>query len=228
MAELSWDEIRSEFADFLFRAGEPMRHVGWETGVVFAFCILFVALITTALLRHSWRFSKPALPRLTIKGAAHSFTSNLRLNGAQYLAFRKVGGGIQSPQARTVIAQDSSKYYVITIVDAERKRPVLYKEMLIQPGQGRGHLIENEIQVDQADLTRIRLNNLYDDDDAEGQPVSGKYDLYIRPVRWWDVRHWLLHPNREIRLVVWVTIISTLIPILMDVGESAAHLLGTG
>jgi len=40
--------------------------------------------------------------------------------------------------------------------------------------------------------------------------------VFVRPVQWYDVRHWLQHPNREIRIVIWVTIITTTLPVLFD------------
>ncbi|MDP1555040.1 MAG: hypothetical protein Q8L84_06235, partial [Hyphomonas sp.] len=30
--------------------------------------------------------------------------------------------------------------------------------------------------------------------------VDGTFDLFVRAVRWWDVRHWIFHPDREIRV----------------------------
>lgn len=87
--------------------------------------------------------------------------------------------------------------------------------------KGHGAVDNEKIQLSTDDLTTVRLKNGHPDDDddlnSEGRPnpVSGRYDVYIRPVRWYDVRHWLLHPNREIRIVVWVTIITTMFPMLL-------------
>jgi hypothetical protein len=48
-----------------------------------------------------------------------------------------------------------------------------------------------------------------------------EYNVYIRPVLWYHVRHWLTHPNREIRIVVWVTSITTSAPLLIEIIGSA-------
>jgi len=66
-------------------------------------------------------------------------------------------------------------------------------------------------------LTEIRLNNGFEEDDNPESEIVGQYDVYIRKVRWYDIRHWLLHPNREIRIVIWVTLITTTLPVLLDI-----------
>ena len=118
------------------------------------------------------------------------------------------------------MAKEMDGHFVVTIVESTSKRVCVYKEMHLQYVQKNGAVQSDQIQLAADDLTAVRRRNGYTDDDDESGPealvlVNGRYDVYIRPVRWYDVRHWLLHPNREIRIVVWVTLITTLFPMLL-------------
>jgi hypothetical protein len=78
------------------------------------------------------------------------------------------------------------------------------------------------IQLDTSGATEVRNMNGYEEDGDLNSGVSVReYNVYIRPVLWYHVRHWLTHPNREIRIVVWVTSITTSAPLLIEIIGSA-------
>ena len=147
------------------------------------------------------------------------YQDNLRISPEDYLAFHGLQSKLSfdSEQVKGLLKKDSSRYYVVTIVESGKARALIYKELLLQVATRRGRAAPGSIQLDQQLLTDIRLGNGYEEDDAEGADIISKYNIYLRRVRWYDVRHWLLHPNREIRIVVWVTLITTTLPVLLDV-----------
>ncbi len=122
---------------------------------------------------------------------------------------------------RKLVQKDASKYYLVTIVEKGRPIALVYREMRLQVPRRNGRVQPNTLQLDADSLSLVRLGNSQpDDDDVTQSPapefLNGTYNVYVRPVRWYDIRHWLLHPNREVRIVVWVTLITTTVPVLLD------------
>lgn len=138
------------------------------------------------------------------------------MNVDDYKSFIGFGGPIDSEAWNSRRAEETSRHYVVTIVERTQKRVVLYKEMIVGPGRKKGGVNPAFIQLGQEDLSHVRLNNGHDDDDLPDAEISGDYDVYIRKVRWFDIRHWLLHPNREVRIAVWVSLLTTALPTAKD------------
>lgn len=204
--------------DFWNTATNPLRHLTWQTGTLFLLLALLVALIAGLLLRYSWVFSKPALRDVIIKRVPHTFQGHLRLSPPDYLKFHKRSPllSIEDTAQQELMNKDSSRYYLVTVVESGKRRAIIYKEMRLHVATRRGRVHERTAQFDQEDLTTIRVNNGYEEDDHPEADIAGTYNIYIRRVRYYDVRHWLMHPARDIRTVVWVTIITTSLPILID------------
>jgi len=49
-----------------------------------------------------------------------------------------------------------------------------------------------------------KSNNTANDGAGNNTGDLGPLDVFLRRVRPWDIRHWINHPNREIRLAIWV------------------------
>ncbi|RYD86982.1 MAG: hypothetical protein EOP50_21540 [Sphingobacteriales bacterium] len=209
----------SAWDDFWHSAVDPLHKLTWQTGTILLFLVLLVALLATVLLRYSWVFSKPAVRNIVIKRVPHTFQGNLRLSPPDYLKFHKLSSALStdSPAYENLVKRDSSRYYLITIVETGKRRAILYKEMRLHAPTRRGRAQQNTIQLDQEDLTAIRLNNGYEEDDHPEAEIAGTYNVYIRRVQYFDIRHWLMHPARDIRTVVWVTLITTSLPTLIEV-----------
>jgi hypothetical protein len=197
-----------------------IRNLNWQAAIVLLSILILASLLATWVLRISWRFRKPTLVKREIKPNAHLYTDHLRLSKADAAFLLET----DSNQAGAIIADrmanEKKGHFVITIVESTSRRVCVYREMHLQYVQRRGAVDSGKIQLAADDLTAVRRRNGYTDDDDESGPegivlVNGTYDVYIRSVRWFDIRHWLLHPNREIRIVVWVTIITTLFPMLL-------------
>ncbi len=201
---------------------QQLRDLNWQAALVLAAIGLAAALAATWFLRISWRFREPTFANRLVKGAAHTYSDHLRLNRQDCAKMLETSPETPAIKLAERMRAEHAGHFVVTIVESTTKRVCLYKEMHLQfVGRGGGVVDSERVQLGVDDLTTVRLKNGHPDDDddkdANGHsiPVSGRYDVYIRPVQWYDVRHWLLHPNREIRIVVWVTIITTLFPMLL-------------
>ncbi|MBL8545675.1 MAG: hypothetical protein JNL81_04380 [Hyphomonadaceae bacterium] len=202
-------------------AVDPLHLLTWQTAALFAFLILSAALIATWLLSISWiwPWTRPLIAAGAIKPGAHTYKDHVRLSTADYLRFHRLGEGASKTAAAVTNARqrDLEHYYVVTIVERQKRKVVVYRELKLQcPMGGKYQTSTNEVQLDEALLTQVRFENGNVEDDEPDTPIAGTYDVYVRRVRWYDVRHWLLHPNREIRIVIWVTLITTTVPMLRD------------
>lgn len=70
-------------------------------------------------------------------------------------------------------------------------------------------------------LLKSRSASDEDDDTAANEGAVGQFDVFVRQITPWDVRHWLHHPNREIRIGLWVAMFAT----FLEFGPDAARLL---
>ncbi|MAN47035.1 MAG: hypothetical protein GYB49_08675 [Alphaproteobacteria bacterium] len=83
----------------------------------------------------------------------------------------------------------------------------------------------NAVRVDAETLTKLKIGSASKSDDGTSDSigVDGQFDIFAREVRWWDVRHWLFHPNREIRYALYVALFAATLeyssPILGLVGH---------
>lgn len=197
-----------------------LRALNWQAAMVLISIGFAFMLLATWMLMISWRFRKPTLSKREVKPNAHLYTDHLRLCKADAAQLLETDVGQSSQTIADRMTNEMKGHFVVTIVESTSRRVCVYREMHLQYVQRRGAVDFGKIQLAADDLTAIRRKNGYTDDDEESGPdglvlVNGTYDLYIRPVHWYDVRHWLLHPNREIRIVVWVTMITTLFPMLL-------------
>jgi hypothetical protein len=200
----------------------PLRDLTWQTFSLLALILLTGALVATWLLSTSWMWpwTQPVVKAGTIKSGPHTYKDHLRLSTADYLRFHKLKSGLSfnDPAVQRRRTHDLEHYYVVTLVERQKRKVVVYRELKLQcPIGGRYQTQPSEVQLDEALLTQVRFENGNVEDDEPGTPIAGQYDVYIRKVRWYDVRHWLLHPNREIRIVIWVTLITTTLPTLLDI-----------
>jgi hypothetical protein len=200
----------------------PLHALTWQTFTLGVMILLAAALVATWLLSISWAWpwTKPLVKAGAIKAGPHTYKDHLRLSTVDYLRFHRLkeGASMNDPAVQRMKTRDLERYYVVTIVERQKRKVVSYQEMKLQcPMGGRYQTQPNEIQLDEALLTQVRFENGNVEDDEPGTPISGAYDVYVRNVRWYDVRHWLLHPNREIRILIWVTLITTTLPTLLDV-----------
>jgi hypothetical protein len=220
----------SRFLNAFWNDGtEPLKHLTLQTGLIVVLAGLIGWLLARIVRSATWRFRQPIERGLQIAPTPHTNNGTIALSLEEYI--RKFADNpevllLNSPtRAARVqwVAEKQrrvrSKFFVMTLVerqlDAPRwlGTPVLTKE--VQVWVKSAPPAEGCLQLDNACLREVRDKNTSSLDDLEG-PIQGAYDLYMREVSVLDVRHWLVHPNREIRIAVWVTIISMIVPVLFD------------
>lgn len=72
---------------------------------------------------------------------------------------------------------------------------------------------EHEVRTDPETMRILKKGSSspLDDDTDDSFGVDGVFDMFVRPIRWWDVRHWFFHPNREVKIGVRVAVFITAI-----------------
>ncbi|RAN38232.1 hypothetical protein [Hyphomonas pacifica] len=108
-----------------------------------------------------------------------------------------------------------NRYFVV--IFRENSKTVLKRELKILPVWVKTK--ENEVRADgeTARLLKKGSASLRDDDTDAAHGVDGVFDLFVRPIRWWDVRHWLFHPNREVKVGVRVAFFITALEYSSDI-----------
>ena len=208
---------QSILADFFGEALGPFRAVRWQTVVLLLFSFSVGMFFFAWVARISWRFrSDPLIATAKIRKDGHSWNGNLGVTVDDYLKFhssQKVKG------IRNILRdrKDAKTFYVISFVDADKRALVFEKELKLWPKQGSGTLQASTVQLDWDVLSRFRESNFYVDDDDFDKEISGAYDIYVRRAHWYDLRHWLLHPDRDVRLTVWVFLMTTFIPPIVSI-----------
>ncbi len=223
--------LAEAWAQFSTAALKPLRHATPQTALMLAFVILIAWLVTRFIRSATWRFSKPVATSLEVMTTYHTNAGTIALSPEEYIrAFASdpelylVRNSTKAARMQWGAERDKREhghYFVVTLVertDPNTPRilgtPVLNREMRVWRKSNPPK--EGLLQLDLSSLREVRDRNNSSADDVDGEPVSGLYDLYIRRVRWWDVRHWLVHPNREIRIAIWVTIISAVVPTALE------------
>lgn len=213
---------------FWASATRPLHYLTLQSGLLVALVILLAWLITRIVRSATWRFAKPIATGLEIMTTHHTTADKIALSPEEYIrAFASDPNTLLSRNTTRVSRlawgaerhkREQHSYFVFTLVQRDDPQktprflgtPVLTKEMQVWRKSNPPR--EGLVQLDLASLREVRDRNNSSSDDDDGVLVEGHYDLYMRRVRWWDIRHWLVHPNREIRIAIWVTIISTVVP----------------
>lgn len=203
----------------------PLHALGWQTGSLLLLIFLVAALAATWIMRASYILRKPKLSGVKIVTTPHTANSDVGLSFEDYIR-------AMEPQAETLLAslqtqtqkrqwctdtmrRERPRHFVVTIVDRDARNVVLYRELrLWAKAQA---LPAGQMQLDSDCLQEVRRTNAYPEDDLTGAEIQGAYNVYVRRPQWYDIRHWLLHPNREIRIAIWVAIITTALPSLWSI-----------
>ncbi|MEM6626122.1 MAG: hypothetical protein AAGA72_18695 [Pseudomonadota bacterium] len=112
----------------------------------------------------------------------------------------------------------NQRYFVVEVREGGRR--LLRKELKIYAWPY-NNMSESEFQVDAETLRALKDGSQSKLDDETGNSVGadGSFDIFFRIVRWWDVRHWLNHPSREIRYALYVAIFAASLEYSADIFE---------
>ncbi len=148
---------------------------------------------------------------------AHRMARLLEENGLD-------GQGLRA--TATVLNQKfGSKYFMVEF--RESGSFLFRKELKLRAGWY--NYPDNEIRTDAKTLEKLKSESMSreDDDTDRSEGAIGTFDLFLRPVRPLDLRHWLYHPKREIRLAIWVAIFAAFLEYSADIVQLAKTLSTT-
>ena len=203
-----------------------------EVKVWHLFVGVVVFVLTTVLVwffRRSSRLDKQyqVQTAITPYGASPEVRT-LRLNPhAMAKAMKEPGYG--SLNKRDAAAKLNEKYgrryFVVQFREGGRK--LLAKELRVTAWWR--SLGETEFQVDPETLEQIKIGSASKEDDELGDSygADGTFDIFFRKVRWWDLRHWLNHPSREIRYALYVAIFAATLEYSGDIIELFGRIIDT-
>lgn len=103
------------------------------------------------------------------------------------------------------------------VIFKEAGRTVLKRELRIAPLWVKTG--EDELRADPETMRLLKKGSIspLDDDTDNTTGVDGVFDVFVRPIRWWDIRHWIFHPNREVKIGVRVAIFITALEYSSDI-----------
>lgn len=117
----------------------------------------------------------------------------------------------------------SKQYFIVEFREAGRK---LYRgEAKLVPIWQQTQ--EGEVRIDLETMRALKLgsNSTQDDNTPNTVGVTGSFDMFVRAVRWWDIRHWIFHPDREIRIGLRVAAFIAALEYLPSVNTGLKFLL---
>ncbi len=116
----------------------------------------------------------------------------------------------------------SDRYFVVTI--REGGRTLVSKELKVIAWPYR--VDKEEFQLDPDTLAKLKIGSAskLDDELGDRYGADGEFDVFFRKVRWWDLRHWLNHPAREIRYAIYVAFFATALEYSGDVIQLMGHI----
>lgn len=175
--------------------------------VISASLFAIVALIVSITRRHKKLENQLHVKEVTAPYAALDDPLTLRLHPhrmADALGESGYRGLSKSDAAKKLNDKYEKRYFVIEIRESNKK--LLAKEIRLEAWAFK--LEEDQFRLDPITQKELKAGSesKYDDDTKDDTGVDGKFDIYFRPVRWWDFRHWLNHPSREIRYTIYVAI----------------------
>lgn len=117
------------------------------------------------------------------------------------------------------------------------------KYFLVQFREGGKELFRKELKIragwmtlgpqlfrtDPETLKILKSKSVSDEDDEteDNQGAIGEFDIFFRPIANWDIRHWLNHPSREVRIGIWVAMFATALEFGPDLAEFVRALFTT-
>lgn len=117
----------------------------------------------------------------------------------------------------------AKRYFIVEFREAGRR---IYRgEARLVPVWQRTQ--PNEIRLDPETMAALKKGSasVLDDDTDNSVGVDGIFDLFARPIRWWDIRHWIFHPDREVRIGLRVAAFIALLEYSSDIWKAAKSIL---
>lgn len=130
---------------------------------------------------------------------------------------------IQTAQALN--AKFENDYFLVQF--RENGGQLFRKELKIRAGWRMINYFEFRTDPDTLKTLKARSASDEDDDTVSSVGAIGEFDIFVRSIKPWDVRHWLHHPNREIRIGLWVAMFAATLEFGPDLVSSLRALFQT-
>ncbi|MEZ6001985.1 hypothetical protein [Hyphomonas sp.] len=117
----------------------------------------------------------------------------------------------------------AKRYFIVEFREAGRK--VYRGEARLVPVWQKTQ--PNEIRLDPETMAALKKGSASDQDDNTDNSVGvdGVFDLFARKIRWWDIRHWIFHPDREVRIGLRVAGFIALLEYSSDIWKALKAIL---
>lgn len=109
----------------------------------------------------------------------------------------------------------------------EKGGQLFSKELKIRAGWKQINYIEFRTDPETLKTLKAKSASDEDDDTETNEGAIGEFDIFARTIKPWDFRHWLHHPNREIRIGLWVAMFAATLEFGPDLISSLRALFQT-
>ncbi|CAN0255839.1 unnamed protein product, partial [Chrysoparadoxa australica] len=129
----------------------------------------------------------------TIRINPHALAKALDLSGYEELN--------RMAAAKKLNEKYGDKFFVVSFYESGKR--LFTREVKIRAWYRK--LQDAEFQLDPVTLDLLKAGSASKEDDELGDSygADGIFHIYFRPVKIWDIRHWLNHPSRENRLALY-------------------------
>ncbi|MDJ0922848.1 MAG: hypothetical protein QNI84_17100 [Henriciella sp.] len=199
----------------------------WHLFLIFGI-FLIVSLIAYFIRRYNRLDRHHGLIEMTAPYGAAPVARTIRMNPH---AFAKAIGEkgydtlTRTEAAKKLNERYGERYFVCRFI--ENGSTLFRRELKIQAW----HIMlkETEFRLDPETLDMLKKGSASKDDDEldDTYGAEGSFDIFFRKVRWWDLRHWLNHPAREIRYALYVAIFAATLEYSGDLIELLQQLFNT-
>jgi hypothetical protein len=220
----------SSFCEAMSNVGVNCSQNVWQINVWHLLVGLVVALVVSMITSVIFRYK-----RLDTHFVTHSLTAPHRaIDGAKTIKLhpsRMVELLDQKdlknmgPAAATLKLNErfAKHYFIVEFREAGRR--VYRGEAKLLPVWQKTQT--HEIRVDPVTMAALKKGSASDQDDDTDDTVGvdGLFDLFARKIRWWDIRHWIFHPDREVRIGLRVAGFIALLEYSSDIWKALKAIL---
>ena len=199
--------------------------------LVFAVLSVVTGLIAHIILRYvniagtKW---KQALGTKSHENGAVNYPNTIMINSHRMrdmLEVRGLDGLNLKETAKRLNEKYEDEYFLVEF--RENGGRLFRKELKIRAGWMKLNFFEFRLDPETLKTLKAKSDSDEDDDTDAKQGAIGEFDLFARGIKPWDFRHWLHHPNREIRIGLWVAMFAATLEFGPDLISSVRTLFET-
>jgi len=225
--------ICDEFAKIGVDCGQvaiPITITVWNL-MVFAVLAFALGAVTYIIQRYAniagtkW---KQALGTKSHENGAVNYPNTLMINSHRMRDMFEINGldGLNLKEtAKRLNGRFEDDYFLVEF--RENGGRLFRKELKVRAGWMKLNYFEFRLDPDTLKMLKAKSDSDEDDDTDGKQGAIGEFDIFARGIRPWDFRHWLHHPNREIRIGLWVAMFAATLEFGPDLINSFRALFQT-